>query len=326
MFGCQTDRGPDAIVCYSPQQIQKAYGVDKLLNHGLSGSGRTIVIIDAFQNPTMATDLAAFDTTFGLPAPVLNIIAPDGLTPFDPTNGDMVGWAGEIALDVQWSHAIAPGAKIDLVLSKSDEDSDILSATKYAVDHNLGDVISQSFGENENCVDPTIIKGEHTVFANAVAKGITVFASSGDEGAAQPTCDGNSWTQVASSPAYDPLVTGVGGTELSLAAFDCAGGCRRRPAKPAGTYESESALNEAPGCGRKAASRPVADSATCTSGPISRMGFAGSPGAPGAFPTSPTTGPSDMASSRRAALAPASRRQPSLSSVGRAPAHRSGQA
>ena len=245
VFGCQTDQGPGAIVCYSPQQIQKAYGVDKLLNHGLSGSGRTIVIIDAFQNPTMAIDLAAFDSTFGLPAPVLNIIAPDGLTTFNPGNADMVGWAGEIALDVQWSHAIAPGAKIDLVLSKSDEDSDILSATKYAVDHNLGDVISQSFGENENCVDPAIIKGEHKVFANAAAKGITVFASSGDEGAAQLTCDGSSWTQVASSPASDPLVTGVGGTEL-LAAFDCAGGCVA-PAKSAGTYESESALNEAPG-------------------------------------------------------------------------------
>ncbi len=163
----------------------------------------------------------------------------------------MVGWAGEIALDVQWSHAIAPGAKIALVLSKSDQDADILSATKWAVDHNIGDVISQSFGENENCVDPAIIKGEHKVFAEAAAKGMTVFASSGDEGAAQLTCDAASWTQVASSPASDPLVTGVGATEL-VAAPACRDASQNEipcpaPAKPAGTYQSESALNEPAG-------------------------------------------------------------------------------
>ena len=65
----------------------------------------------------------------------------------------MIGWAEEISLDVQWAHAIAPGANITLVLAKSNDDADILSATQYAVDHNLGDVISQSFGENESCVD-----------------------------------------------------------------------------------------------------------------------------------------------------------------------------
>ena len=80
-------------------------------------------------------------------------IAPDGLTPFDPTDDNMVGWAEEISLDVVWAHAIAPGANIVLVLAKSNDDADILSATQYAVDHNLGNVISQSFGENESCVD-----------------------------------------------------------------------------------------------------------------------------------------------------------------------------
>jgi subtilase family serine protease len=252
VFSCQTDRGTGALVCYSPQQIYQAYNINPLLNSGITGKGRTIVIIDAFQNPGMQDDLAAFDSVFGLPTPNFTQIAPDGLTPFDPTNGDMVGWAGEIALDVQWSHAIAPGAKIDLVLSKSDQDVDILSATKYAVDHNLGDVISQSFGENENCVDPTLLKQEHQLYAEATKKGITLLASSGDEGAAQPTCDGSSWTQVASSPASDPLVTAVGGTEL-IAAFACRDATTQEqvacppPAPAPGTYKSESALNEAPG-------------------------------------------------------------------------------
>src|SRR5262249_23280529 len=150
----------------------------------------------------------------------LNIIAPNGLTPFDPTSANQVGWAGEIALDVQWAHAIAPAATIDLVLAPSNQDADILSVTKWAVDHDLGDVISQSLGENENCVDPNLLKAEHQVFQDATDNGITLFASSGDEGAAQQTCDGNSWVQVASSPASDPLVTAVGATEL-FAAPDC---------------------------------------------------------------------------------------------------------
>lgn len=246
-FGCQTDRGPTAIVCYSPQQIQHAYHIDTLISHGITGKGRTVVIIDAFQNPTMQTDLAAFDTTFGLAAPTFTQVAPDGLTPFDPNDANQVGWAGEIALDVQWAHAMAPGANITLVLAKSNQDVDLLSATKYAVDHNLGDVISQSFGENENCVDPTLLKQEHAVFAAATAKSITLLASSGDEGAAQQTCDGSSWTQVASSPASDPLVTAVGATEL-FAAPDCSTAfpCPTPHPTP-GTYDHETALNEPAG-------------------------------------------------------------------------------
>ncbi len=247
VFNCQTDRGPNFIVCYSPQQIQRAYHIDTLTNHGIVGKGKTIVIVDAFQNPLVQQDLAAFDSAFGLPDPVLNIIAPDGLTPFDPNDANQVGWAGEIALDVQWSHAIAPAATIDLVLAKSNQDSDLLSVTKYAIDHNLGDVISQSFGENESCVDPVLLKQEHQVFAEAAAKHITVLASSGDQGAAQPTCDGNSWVQAASSPASDPLVTAVGATEL-FAAPDCnaAFPCPTPHPTP-GTYDHEIALNEPAG-------------------------------------------------------------------------------
>lgn len=246
-FNCQADRGPSFLVCYSPQQIRQAYQIDTLTNNGITGKGKTIVIIDAFQNPLIQTDLAAFDSTFGLPTPVFNQIAPDGLTPFDPTSASQQSWAGEIALDVQWSHAIAPAATIDLVLAKSNQDADLLSATKYAIDHNLGDVISQSFGENESCVDPTLLKQEHRIFEEATDKHITLLASSGDEGAAQQTCDGNSWAQAASSPASDPLVTAVGATEL-FAAPDCnaAFPCPTPHPTP-GTYNNETALNEPAG-------------------------------------------------------------------------------
>ncbi len=245
VFGCQTNRGPNALVCYGPQQIWQAYNLNPLYNAGINGAGRTIVIIDAFQNPYIQTDLAAFDQVFGLPDPVFHQDAPDGLTPFDFNDANMVGWAGEISLDVQWAHAIAPAAKIELVLAKSNQDEDILRATKWAIEHNVGDVISQSFGENENCVDSNLLKQEHAIFQAAVNKGITLFASSGDEGSAQLTCDGNSWTQVASSPASDPLVTAVGGTEL-FAAFDCRGGCPEGSPVP-GTYDHEITMNEPAG-------------------------------------------------------------------------------
>jgi len=216
LFGCQ-DRVLDAGLgprCYSPQQIQAAYGIDKLLAKGDTGKGRTIVIVDAYDNPLIQTDMALFDATFGLPDPTFNIIKMPGTPAFDINDGNMVGWTAESSLDVQWAHAVAPGAKIVLVEAKSNEDPDILAATQYAVYHNLGDVISQSFGEGETCVDPKIEKAQHALFTLATLKGITLVASSGDDGAAQPTCDNSDYFQSASSPASDPLVTGVGGTNL----------------------------------------------------------------------------------------------------------------
>ncbi|HEY3629255.1 MAG TPA: S53 family peptidase [Jatrophihabitantaceae bacterium] len=227
-FSCQLT---DPAGCYGPTQIRAAYGVDKLAAHGLDGKGRTIVIVDAFQSPTIQHDLATFDTVFGLPAPQFDIVAPDGLTPFDPADGNQVGWSGEITLDVEWAHAVAPAAKIVLVLAKSNDDADILSATKFAVDHNLGDVISQSFGEAEQCMLPDLLTAQHALFAKATAKGITLLASSGDQGAAQPTCDSTSFFKAASTPASDPNVTGVGGTRL------IANG-------QTGAYSSESVWNE----------------------------------------------------------------------------------
>lgn len=209
-YGCQTRS-----TCFGPKQYENAYEITPLLKRGITGKGRTIVIIDAFQSPTIQHDLQKFDSLFGLNDPTLNVIAPDGLTPFNPMDGNQVGWSAEITLDVEWAHSVAPGATIDLVLAKSNQDVDILSATSYAIEKNLGDVISQSFGEGETCVDPALLKQEHEVFQEAVRKHITLFASSGDQGAAQPTCDGSNFYLSASSPATDPFVTAVGGTTLN---------------------------------------------------------------------------------------------------------------
>jgi len=232
-FGCQHRT---VVPCYVPQQIRTAYDIQPLLDQGTDGTGRTIVIIDAYQSPTIKQDLALFDEVFGLPDPTLNIITPNGVPAFDPSDSNQVGWSAEISLDVEWAHAVAPGATIDLVLAPSNQDADILAVTQYAVDHNLGDVISQSFGEAESCADPNLLKAEHEVFQQATQKGMTIFASAGDQGAAQPTCDGSSYFLSASTPASDPLVTSVGGTHLTAD-------------QTTGAYGSESVWNDDFGAG-----------------------------------------------------------------------------
>src|SRR5713226_8148221 len=132
LFGCQTrSRDPNfpRAFCYGPDQIRAAYDIQPLLNSGVDGTGRTIVIIDAFQSPTIQQDLT------------LNIFHPLGLTDYHVDDPNQRSWSGEISLDVEWAHVVAPGATIDLVLAPSNQDADILAVTKWAVDNNLGDVI-----------------------------------------------------------------------------------------------------------------------------------------------------------------------------------------
>jgi subtilase family serine protease len=215
LFSCQASQSAsNPVPCYGPSQIAKAYDIPSKL----TGAGETIVIIDAFGDPTLQSDLDLFDATFGLPGATVNVICPDprGCPTFDPSNADEVNWASEISLDVQWSHADAPGATIDLVVAYSDQDADIQTAQHYVVTNNLGDVLSQSFGEGETCMDPTIQAEQHQDFVTAEGKDMTVFASAGDQGASQPDCNGDGgFFLSAATPASDPLVTGVGGTHLN---------------------------------------------------------------------------------------------------------------
>jgi len=225
LFACQQPGA--ALNCYTPQELATAYDIPSRL----TGAGQTIVIIDAFGDPTVTQDLGVEDSTFGLPAANLNILYPSGQPTFDPTNADEVDWSGEIALDVESAHAIAPAATIDLVISKSDQDADILSALKYVVLHHLGSVLSQSFGEAESCEASSIAVADHLLFAAAAAEHVSVFASSGDNGAGQPSCDGSTLIKSAGLPAADPLVTGVGATSLTAA-------------QPTGAYQSETAWDD----------------------------------------------------------------------------------
>src|SRR5438270_6134557 len=93
VFTCQNALAP--VVCYGPWQIRQAYDIARLGAVGINGAGTTIVIIDAYQSPTIVRDLHLFDATFHLQNPTLNIIAPDGLTPFNPHSANEVGWSAE---------------------------------------------------------------------------------------------------------------------------------------------------------------------------------------------------------------------------------------
>jgi subtilase family serine protease len=215
------------IACYAPFQFQRAYNLNPLFGHGLNGNGRTIAIVDSFGSPTIAQDLAQFDADFGLPAPPkLRVIHPAGAPPpFDPNDDDMVGWAYETTLDVEWAHALAPGAKILLVETPVSETEgltgipEIVKSENYVINHNLADVISQSFGATEETFPSnSSIYSQRSAFTNAEQNGVSVLAASGDSGPTDYQLDLEHLftTPVVGWPSSDPLVTSVGGTQLHL--------------------------------------------------------------------------------------------------------------
>ena len=216
--------------CYQPAQFQQAYDLKPLYNIGLDGKGSTIVIVDAFGSPTIAADLQHFDQTFGLPdPPSFQVIQPAGAIPAYPADPfgtvDRSGWAAETTLDVEWSHVMAPGANILLVETPESETAgvqgfpQIIQAENYVINHNLGDVISQSFGAAEQTFpSKKSILDLRSSFANAANNHVTVLAASGDQGASGDLPDLSCCYpgRVTSWPSSDPLVTSVGGTQLHL--------------------------------------------------------------------------------------------------------------
>lgn len=212
--------------CYSPQQIRNAYGLTSILNAGYTGTGQTIIIIDSFGSPTIAQDLQTFDAGYGLPdPPAFTVLTPLGTVPFDPTNGDQVGWAAETTLDVEWAHAMAPGAHIVLLTSPVSETEGVqgmpefLALEKYALDHKLGKIISQSWGATENTLftpaGQQVFVNFEDFYQRAAEEHVTVFASSGDFGSSNPDINGNIYPfPTVIYPASSPQVTAVGGTSL----------------------------------------------------------------------------------------------------------------
>ena len=214
------------IACYLPGEIEQAYNLPALYREGITGKGQTIVIVDSYGSPTARHDLAVFDRAAHLPAPPsLKIIQPAGkVAPYRP-NSNRAGWAGETDLDVEYAHTIAPQASILLVETPTAENEgrtgfpDIVKAEEYVVNHHLGGVISQSFSATEQTfATPRRLLSLRGAYVDAARKGVTVLAASGDSGAADVRYNGSTYYlhPVTSWPDSDPLVTGVGGTELHL--------------------------------------------------------------------------------------------------------------
>ncbi len=206
----QTCLAETGLECYTPQSIRQAYNIPD----SATGAGQTIVIIDAYGSPTIQNDLKVFDATFGLPDPTLNIFYPTGRNINTKGHKDIAAnWAGETTLDVEYSHAIAPAATIDLVIASNAGGNVLNLAEKFAIDNHLGNVMSMSFGASENAVNGggnnLQLQQSHANFVAAQAAGMSVFASSADSGATNGTS-----SITASYPASDPLVTAVGGTNL----------------------------------------------------------------------------------------------------------------
>jgi len=219
---CLTQLG---IHCYSPLQYRAAYNLDPVYQSHLTGAGRTIVIVDSFGSPTIQNDLQVFDAQWGLPDTTVQIVKAGTIPPFDPTDSAMTGWAGETTLDVEYAHAIAPGAKIVLVETPVAETEgvtgfpEMMQAEKKLIEHGVGDVISQSFGATEQTFpSKQSLLDLRSAFKNAAAHGVTVLGSSGDAGATDAQFNGSDlYTMPVNSwPSADPLVTSIGGTQLLL--------------------------------------------------------------------------------------------------------------
>src|SRR5579862_5381862 len=238
-FSCEL---PDATLhCNSPQDIRAAYDVDAVGNPstgtGLLGQGQTIVLVDSYGSPTAANDLQVFHDQFfpNLPDPNFTQVFPNGKTDFSNSNGNgqsgpvaAAGWSGEATLDIEWSYAIAPLAKIILIAVPPAETEgvqglpNLFNAISGQIDANPGGtVFSMSFGITEQTFGGAAAQQTakfDAVFQKGIAKGDTFFASSGDSGtlgvSKQHRDTATYPYPTAGWPASSPYVTAVGGTQL----------------------------------------------------------------------------------------------------------------
>jgi Bacterial Ig-like domain (group 3)/Bacterial Ig domain len=177
----------------SPATIKDVYGFS---TSATAGAGQTIAIVDAYDAPNIEADLAKFSTQYGLPQCTtgndgcFKKVNQTGGTSYPRVNA---GWALEISLDVQWAHAIAPGAKILLVEAKSNSFANLLAAEDYAAAN--ANYVSNSWGGNE-------FSSQSAYDSHFSRSGVSFFASSGDAGLP------------AEYPSASPNVISVGGTTL----------------------------------------------------------------------------------------------------------------
>ena len=198
---------------WTPTQMQAHYGLTDAYKAGLDGSGETIVLVEGPTDETaMRNDFNMFNKLSGIAGAStsnLQVLYPDG----QPSPLPGYYWQDESVLDLEWAHAIAPKAKIVVLIMPSQDWTEFEYAIQYAVDNKLGNVISNSYGLPEYQSGPYTINAFSQVIQQAAAKGIAVnFATGdgGDEGLGAPDAGGVSF------PADSPFATAVGGTSLDV--------------------------------------------------------------------------------------------------------------
>jgi subtilase family serine protease len=177
----------------SPAQIKTAYNFPTA---NTAGAGKTVAIVDAYDNPAAESDLNVFSRQYGLPECTtangcFKKVSQTGTNKYPRKDA---GWALEIALDIQWAHAIAPGAKILLVEATSNSFANLLAAEDYAKTH--AQYVSNSWGSSE-------FSGETSYDARFAQSGVSFFVSAGDNGTP------------AEYPSSSRNVISVGGTRLT---------------------------------------------------------------------------------------------------------------
>ncbi|MGO9923386.1 MAG: Ig-like domain repeat protein [Isosphaeraceae bacterium] len=212
-----TLNAPSGTVAYTPAEIRAAYGISAL---SLDGTGQTIAIVDAYDDPNIYQALDAFDSQFGLTAAgttlyqqygpassFLTVLNQNGqatsLPSTDPNGPGTNNWELEEALDVEWANAIAPGAQIILVEASSQSLSDLMASVATAAHQPGVSVVSMSWGFPEG---QAVFAADEAAYDSVFnVPGVTFVASTGDYGAADPEY-----------PAFSPNVVAVGGTSLTL--------------------------------------------------------------------------------------------------------------
>ena len=184
--------------CYTPQQLQVAYGIKPLLDRGVNGRGETVVLPELAEsqlNPPRVTDMrqdmAAFDSLFHLPAARMRVVT--------TLAGARSPWLafGEEVLDVEMVHALAPDATLVILLLPSTSLDNTKNAVSAAVaslrlGSTEGGVMSISAAGQiggEHCVSHAQVNSVNAALQTATSRHVTVVAASGDIGAVAEPCD-----------------------------------------------------------------------------------------------------------------------------------------
>jgi subtilase family serine protease len=197
---------------YTPKQLEQVYGLNAAYGKGLDGAGQTIVLLEGYGYPTALSDANAFFKLTGLPllnASNFSIVYPEGVP--NPQAGILTGWDIEIALDIQWVHSIAPGAKILVVATNGQDSQDFEASMQYIIDRHLGYAVSDSWESDQDFfAGPDEQRAFEDVLTAAAAKGISFQFSTGDSG------DGGLGTPLGAPgvPSVAPHATAVGGTAI----------------------------------------------------------------------------------------------------------------